>query len=206
MNKYIHIVFTAGRGPQECGLAVFGIQKKFQEYLKKDGIPIEITTQKKGSITKSIETIVFKLESKYKLQVQPWIGSIQWISPSPIRKYSKRKNWFIKCELINLNEAIVIDLKSITIQTFRASGPGGQHRNKVETAVRIIHNPTGIQVSASDSKSQLQNKKEALKKLEQEMNKRNMEQLQDFQKDQWSKQIEIERGNPVKTFRGMKFQ
>lgn len=51
------------------------------------------------------------------------------------------------------------------VHTFKGSGPGGQHRNKVETAVRITHITTGISVETTDNKSQSRNKKDAFKKL-----------------------------------------
>lgn len=53
----------------------------------------------------------------------------------------------------------------LRIQTFKSSGPGGQHRNKVETAVRITHIATGISAESTDSKSQLRNKRKAFLKL-----------------------------------------
>lgn len=52
------------------------------------------------------------------------------------------------------------------IQFLRASGPGGQHRNKVETGVRMTHGPTGISVTATDTKSQSQNRENALDRLQ----------------------------------------
>jgi peptide chain release factor 2 len=55
--------------------------------------------------------------------------------------------------------------KDFNVQTFRASGPGGQHRNKVETAVRITHIATGVTAEATNSRSQADNKKAAFQKL-----------------------------------------
>lgn len=55
--------------------------------------------------------------------------------------------------------------KDVTFETLRGSGPGGQHRNKVETTVRAVHVPTGLVVVASDHRSQLRNKILALERL-----------------------------------------
>ncbi|MEM8737937.1 MAG: peptide chain release factor-like protein [Planctomycetota bacterium] len=56
-------------------------------------------------------------------------------------------------------------LKACDVQRFRASGPGGQHRNKVETAVRLTHRPTGATGQATEKRSQHQNRQAALRRL-----------------------------------------
>lgn len=55
--------------------------------------------------------------------------------------------------------------KEVEITVFQASGPGGQHRNRTYSAVRVTHRPTGITVTASDTRSQLSNRKIAMKRL-----------------------------------------
>ena len=55
--------------------------------------------------------------------------------------------------------------KEVKLQFFRASGPGGQHRNKVETAVRMTHPPSGIVVTATEGRSQARNRAVALRRL-----------------------------------------
>lgn len=64
----------------------------------------------------------------------------------------------------------------LIIDFFRASGPGGQHRNVTDSAVRIRHLPTGIVVTASDSRSQLRNRQVAMNRLEAALRKRNSKQ------------------------------
>lgn len=61
--------------------------------------------------------------------------------------------------------AAVLDMKDVTIEAFRASGPGGQNRNKSETAIRAVHKPTGLKAVIADEKSQLTNKERALSLL-----------------------------------------
>jgi protein subunit release factor B len=63
-------------------------------------------------------------------------------------------------------------LAKCRIETFRAGGPGGQHQNKTESGVRLTHLPSGISVSARDSKSQHRNRRIALARLRQELEER----------------------------------
>ncbi|MEE9278009.1 MAG: peptide chain release factor-like protein [Dehalococcoidia bacterium] len=58
-------------------------------------------------------------------------------------------------------------LRQCRVDTFRASGPGGQHRNKTDTAVRLTHQPTGCRAQASERRSQQQNRRRALARLRQ---------------------------------------
>ena len=206
MKKYTYILFTAGRGPVECGLAVQGIQDKFKKYLEANKLEYKVISQKAGQFNRSMETILFKVEVPRRDLLKPWLGTIQWICKSPVRKFSKRKNWFIKSVQVEMPEQKPLRISDLSIQAFRASGPGGQHRNKVETAIRVVHKPSGLIVTASDSKSKAQNKKSALEKLEAKLRQQNLQIQKGFDLEVWSSKLEIERGNPVKVFSGPKFK
>lgn len=205
MKKYTYISFTAGRGPEECGLANQGIQMRFQKYLTAQEITYEVISEQYGSNNHTLETIVFKIGKGHRPAIEPWLGTIQWICKSPIRKYSKRKNWYIKCCEVLKPEPLRLNLKDITVQVYKASGAGGQHRNKVETAIRIIHNPTGTIVTASETKSKAQNKKRALEKLEEKLTLLSRRNQADHSLDEWASKLEVERGNPSKVFYGLRF-
>ena len=85
MKKYRYILFTAGRGPVECGLAVQGVQMRFKKYLDTENTDYEIVRQQQGQVQRSIYTIIFKVERKSNARIEEWLGTIQWNCKSPVR-------------------------------------------------------------------------------------------------------------------------
>ena len=76
-------------------------------------------------------------------------------------------------ELITLPESDEELLRECEVETFRAGGPGGQHVNKVETAVRLTHTPSGVVVNCREERSQYRNKMNCLRKLREEVERLN---------------------------------
>ena len=94
----------------------------------------------------------------------------------------------------------------LRIEKFHANGPGGQNVNKVETGVRVIHIPSGIRVSSTRERSQLLNKKDAIRKLAIVLKSRNDFEKVKSRNNAWSKHSEIVRGNPVRIYMGERFR
>ncbi|MDE6395376.1 MAG: peptide chain release factor H, partial [Duncaniella sp.] len=90
----------------------------------------------------------------------------------------------------------------IVYDTCRSGGKGGQNVNKIESAVRATHTPTGISVKSSDERSQAQNKTLARQRLLLRLRDLELSARADARHEQWSHHDSLERGNPIKKFRG----
>ena len=204
MNKSM-IQVTAGRGPAECTRVVARVVELMMKAARAQELDIRLLESKKGDLKGTLLSAVLIIKEKENAKkkvldvfIQEWRGTVQWIAESPYRKFHKRKNWFVGVEVFDVKEQLKWDLKDVKLESCRASGPGGQHVNKVETAVRGTHIPSGIQVLAMDSRSQLQNKQLCLERLEAKFMSWQMEQLLARRQDQWQEHNELERGRAVK--------
>ncbi|HXO76831.1 MAG TPA: peptide chain release factor H [Puia sp.] len=195
------IQITSGRGPIECCRVVARIQEKMMEQARKEGLNITVLDNKKADLNGTLlsATLLAKGTGLDKF-VRQWKGTIQWISTSPYRKFHKRKNWFAGVEIFEVKEQLAWSAKEVAFETCRASGPGGQNVNKVETAVRGTHLPSGIQVLAMDSRSQLQNRKLCLERLQEKVTAWQTSQLIIQQQSRWQEHNSLERGNAIRTF------
>lgn len=102
-----------------------------------------------------------------------------------------------------LNKASV---KRVRFESMRSSGPGGQNVNKVETAVRAIHLPKGLTVSASEERSQYMNKKLALSRLANLIEAMNKNHFSNRKHSLWEQNGTLERGNPLRVYEGITFR
>jgi peptide chain release factor len=209
MIKTKTIQITAGKGPAECNWVVAKVLKVLLKELQINKMKYIILQQEKGNENGTVQSATIQFSGDEKLVTQflkEWIGTIQWIGTSTFRKFHKRKNWFIGILEVVQNKKIEFKECDVKYQAMRSSGPGGQHVNKVSSAIRAIHVPTGIQVVVMESRSQHQNKKLAKQRLQQKVTERNLEGFKALIKDQWGNHQELERGNPVKIFKGTDFK
>jgi len=205
MKKIIQI--TSGRGPAECTWVVAQVLKKVLQEAVAFNLKATVLQHEAGSENGTVESAIILLEGKEVNDfVKSWTGTIQWIGKSTFRKFHKRKNWFIGIFEIEKTKEMVFSEKDIQYQAIRSSGAGGQHVNKVSSAIRATHLPTGLSVVSMDSRSQHQNKKLATERLLQKLKEESVDQIKNQFQTQWTNQLQIERGNPIRTFEGSDFK
>jgi len=201
------IQISAGKGPIECAYVVSKVLKEFLIALKNNTINYKILSKENASENGTVQSVCIQITGNNLADfLKNWIGTIQWVGTSTFRKHYKRKNWFIGCFEIDALQEIIIKESDIQFQAIRSSGPGGQHVNKVSSAIRAKHIKTGLQVVVMDSRSQHQNKKIAIKRLQEKVNHFNVEQAKEQLKNQWDNHQELERGNPIQVFKGTDFK
>ncbi|WP_456312647.1 peptide chain release factor H [Pseudomonas shirazensis] len=205
MEKIIQI--TAGRGPAECTWVVAQVLKKVLEEAQEQDLDTILLQREAGQENGTVETATISVKGESAASfVNSWIGTIQWIGQSQFRKMHKRKNWFIGIFEIEPQKDTSILENDIQYQAMRSSGAGGQHVNKVSSAIRATHVPTGIAVVSMDSRSQHQNKKLATERLFKKIEDEKLIQLKNHVGKQWENQLNIQRGNPIRVFTGSDFK
>ena len=194
-----YLQITSGRGPVECCRVVALVLEKILREAQKRKLRVEILEKETGPVNRTLLSAVISLQGgDYHALIEDWEGSVQWIAQSPYRIYHKRKNWFVGVQTFLLSESREATEDDIRYETLRASGPGGQHVNKTESAVRAVHIPTGMNVVASDQRSQWQNKKLATERLLLKLASWSIEQAMIQAQANWSNHNCLQRGNPVK--------
>ena len=199
-----YIQITSGRGPVECCRVVVLVMQKIIEQTRKLGLETELVEHEDGPQDGCMFSATLAVQGDdIRLLTDEWEGSVLWVAQkNPFRPWHRRKNWFVGVHAFKPLEKAQVSERDITYDTLRASGPGGQNVNKVETAVRATHRPSGISVVASDLRSQSQNKKLAYERLMMKLSAMEEEKQMHQTRDVWMNHNTLERGNPVKKFKG----
>lgn len=200
MEKIIQI--TSGKGPEECERVVAKVVEKIMKEARSSQLEVSLIESVPGNQRGTmLSAMVLVKGDDISSFTEKWEGTVQWVGQSPYRKLHRRKNWFVGVRSYDITKQIKWNEKDISYQTMRSSGPGGQNVNKVESAVRATHIPSGITVTASNDRSQLMNKKEAIEKLKNKLIAYQVDKANEQIQDQWMEHNLLIRGNPVRVFK-----
>jgi peptide chain release factor len=193
---------TSGKGPAECERVVAQLLRKIRKAAEREQLSVKIIELVPGKPDDTLLSALIRIRGEGVASFcKTWEGTVQWIAQSPFRKNHKRKNWFAGITVHDVSAFPEWNEKEVAYQTMRASGPGGQHVNKTESAVRATHVPTGISVTASEERSQMMNKKAATERLKNKLISRHVEESNKQAKSQWMEHHSLERGNAERVFR-----
>jgi len=166
-TKAAIIEIRAAAGGNEAGLFAADLYRMYARYSQNMGWRVEQLSLNEGGIG-NIKEISFRIEGEgtyKKLQYESGVHRVQRVpaTESSGRIHTSTATVAILPEITE--SQLHIDPKELRVETFRASGHGGQNVQKVETAVRIVHLPTNLVVTCQSERSQFQNKERAFSVL-----------------------------------------
>ncbi len=165
----VHLLLSAGRGPQECAWAVARLLHRLEAEATTRQLRTDRVRTVPGGRPGTYRSALVRIRGAgAEAFAASWTGTLCWQAASPYGAGTGRKNWYVIARPCDVDTPATTFVESdVHIVACRTGGPGGQHRNKASTAVRATHRPTGMVVVVDTERQFSQNRRLALQRLRQ---------------------------------------
>jgi peptide chain release factor 1 len=202
-ERDVIVEIRAGAGGDEAGLFAADLHRMYTRYAESKRWKAEPLTSNATGIN-GLKEVTFAIKGKGAWSRLKHEAGVHRVQRVPVTESSGRIHTSAAAVLV-LPEAeeveVDIDPKDLKIDVYRSSGPGGQSVNTTDSAVRIKHLPTGVEVACQDEKSQLQNKEKALRILRARLLQLKQEEQQQQQAEERRSQVKSgDRSERIRTY------
>jgi peptide chain release factor 2 len=206
-DRYDHndalLTLHAGAGGTEAQDWAEMLLRMYSRWAEQNGFGFSVIDYVPGEEA-GLKSVSIEVKGNYAYgMLKSEIGIHRLVRISPFNSQGKRQTSFASAFVypeFDEDIEVEIDPKDLKIDTYRASGAGGQHVNTTDSAVRITHLPTNIVVSCQNERSQIQNREKAMAILKSRLYQHYEEQREKEKKDLESTKTEIGWGNQIRSY------
>ncbi|MFJ3263525.1 peptide chain release factor H [Pseudomonas sp. NPDC086581] len=201
----ILLQLSAAQGPDECAFVVAKALQRLLREAEANGVEVRVIEEEAGPRRGTLLSVLLALEGDSAAALaEDWSGTLQWVCASPYRPNHGRKNWYLGGARFSAPPASLEG--EVRFETLRSSGPGGQHVNTTDSAVRATHVASGLSVKVQSERSQHANKRLALLLIARKLEERAEQASSALRAERRLVHHHLERGNPRRVFRGERFE